>query len=294
MSTYYLSCCILPTHKEPVIGSWSLLGMLGCQEDESKDGLVLTCYFPDEVSLRRAVYETMRNALLFSPISTGKVQDQDWNAQWRETMEPVKISPTLWVSPTWLTPPLKSGEEWIRVEPKMAFGTGHHESTRLAVAAMEDFPESLKHKNVLDIGTGSGVLCFAARLMGARVCVGVEIDSACAENLNENLGENPGEGRIEFIVGTIDSLGKRARFDAVVMNVILTQGEPALGSAVTHLRERGYLAWSGLLNDDRDRAVSAAQKYGLYVVNEHAENEWVSVTFQKQSASGAPADGSGD
>lgn len=286
MTWYYLSCCILPVHRDQVIAAWSGLGMMGCREEETEEGLWLTSYFSDETTLQRATYETMRHGVLFSPIETGILKQQDWNRKWREQVEPVKMGERFWASPSWRPPAMNEGEFWIRVEPKMAFGTGHHESTRLAVAALEKCGEQLDGKRLLDIGAGSGVLCFAGRFLGASLCLGVEIDPDCTENLAENLRENPGNGVVGFLIGSVDTLAPGARFDMVVMNVILTEGQPVLRSAVDHLNPGGKLCWSGLLLEDRTRAVTTADDCDLAPIGEIIENEWCCLILEQRASNG--------
>ena len=108
----------------------------------------------------------------------------------------------------------------------MAFGTGHHETTRLAARAVVGEKRTFKNKRVLDIGSGSGVLCFVADRCGARACVGVELDACCRENMAENLRGNNPNGSINFIIGSIDAFKGTRCFSLIVMNMILTESSP--------------------------------------------------------------------
>ena len=116
-------------------------------------------------------------------------------------MKPALLANGFWVSPLWLTPPA-SAKYWIKIEPKMAFGTGHHETTRFTAVAIIACRRRINHSRILDIGTGSRVFCFTADACGASSCLGVEIDLQCCENLAEIRREN------EWWYGTFKKSGK--------------------------------------------------------------------------------------
>ncbi|MFP4163818.1 MAG: 50S ribosomal protein L11 methyltransferase [Chitinispirillaceae bacterium] len=254
-------------------------GMNGCVENQNHQGVELGIYFAQEADAR-AARESFKSILsLNSRIEF--IEDQDWNAKWRESMEPAQIAPSVWVSPQWLEPPEENRSIWIKIEPKMAFGTGHHETTRLAARELFAQKEHLYGKRLLDIGTGSGVLCFIADHMGSSFSLGVEIDQDCRENLVENKTDNPPSGRVDFIIGTLNSLKTEALFDTVVMNMLSTESEPLLDQISLILREGGMLIWSGILVSEKEEVILKANKFGLKLAGDHTENEWWSGRFEK-------------
>lgn len=206
-------------------------------------------------------------------IAIAEVADQDWNASWRESIQPVQLTPGTWVSPTWRAPAIAPGEHWIKIEPKMAFGTGHHESTRLAAWGISQAARSGATGSLLDIGTGSGVLCFAALNAGFTWCVGAEIDQDCRENLAENRSLNAPGSRVQFVIGSSNALA-RARFDTVVMNMIFNESAPLLGDVRALAAPGGRLVWSGILYEGRAEALDAAAAHGFELIAEQGENEW--------------------
>jgi ribosomal protein L11 methyltransferase len=220
------------------------------------------------------------NALAAVPetrvLSEQAVANQDWNAAWRESIQPVRLCAGVWVSPVWRPPRLNPTDHWIRIEPKMAFGTGHHETTRLAAEGIVACAAgSLPHHSLLDIGTGSGVLCFCAALHGYSNCTGVEIDPDCSENLAENVRLNAADGAaVRFVIGTTDSITRAARFDTIVMNMIFNESAPLLGFVSKALAPGGTLVWSGILAEGRQEAVDAARGAGFALQQERVENEW--------------------
>lgn len=257
------------------------LGMLGCEEQDVPEGIKLGVYFKDEATALTAA-ESLKNHMAVPEYSIGKIQNQDWNAKWRESMKPACIARGWYVSPVWLPPP-KSASHWIKIEPKMAFGTGHHETTRLASQAIIAENRRIKSKSVLDIGSGSGVLCFVADICGAKRCIGVELDECCRENMAENLRENIPHSRIDFIMGSTSSLKSPGAFSLVVMNMIHTESAPLLDNVALLLEPDGRLIWSGILKDEFGEAVAAAKKSGFDLISEKTENEWWCGVFVLQT-----------
>jgi ribosomal protein L11 methyltransferase len=272
---YYRVCGRLPAKEyELAIARWYARGMAGCEETAADDSAVaVTVYFNDKVSAERTAAELRQFAsggeVIFEP-----VVNEDWNARWRASMQPAQLAAGWWVSPVWLEPALEPGDRWIKIEPKMAFGTGHHETTRLAAQAIVALEPVVRGAALLDIGTGSGVLCFVAAMLGAARCTGIEIDPDCRENLSENLQGNSGVRQCSFVIGSLESVTPAARFDVMVMNMIHTESAPLLEKCSGHLAPGGTLIWSGILHDEYDRAVAAAGEFGFVLESPTRENEW--------------------
>ena len=272
-SSYCVDGTLSPEQRDIAMGIWYSLGMQGCEEESAGDKVRIKVYFPDEKTARSAADDFLSRDPDSDPQVYNVVQ-QDWNAQWRQTMKPAKIAPGFWVSPDWLPPPLKTDDHWIKIEPKMAFGTGHHETTRLASRSIISIRKQIANGRFLDIGTGSGILCFVADICGAKVCTGVEIDPDCRENLAENNKLNSHKASISFLIGTVDSLNETAKYEAVAMNMILTESTPVLKKAVSMLVEGGILIWSGILIEEKDIAIEKAKKAGCDLLREKSEHEW--------------------
>jgi len=262
-------------------------GTGGCVEGASSGGrLALTFYFEREDQAASAAAAFAETFSIDTP-SIGYVDDkQDWNAKWRESMEPARIADGVWVSPKWLEPPKEGRAAWIKIEPKMAFGTGHHETTRLAAKALIEGGGAVAGKSVIDIGTGSGILCFVADYLGAKRAVGVDIDGDCRENLAENLRDNPPRtgGSVAFIIGTLDAvrIDKDGCFDVVIMNMLLTESSPLLGQIIPVIKKDSVLIWSGILVDESKEAINAASSFGFKLSSTIIENEWWCGTFTPQ------------
>ncbi len=103
-----------------------------------------------------------------------EIENQNWNRQWEESIQPVEISPRIVITPSWHAVPHGGDRIVLVIDPKMSFGTGYHESTRLMLRMMER--AITKDSFVLDVGTGTGILAIAAVKLGARSAVGIDID----------------------------------------------------------------------------------------------------------------------
>jgi ribosomal protein L11 methyltransferase len=272
MITYCLNIIIPAEHYDQVLFRFINLGMTGCEEQNAAEGLLLKVYFNDRAAAQQAAAAAA--GITGRPDGAiDVVEPQDWNAVWRKSMKPACLSRGWWVSPLWL-PPHCTAKQWIKIEPKMAFGTGHHETTRLAAQALISRKKWLKGRRVLDLGTGSGVLCFVADCCGASQCLGAEIDPCCRENLAENLLLNAPSGRISFCIGSTGALKHAPLFDLAVMNMILTESAPLLSAVRSLLKPEGLLVWSGILADEHENTTKIASAHGFSLLSSETEKEW--------------------
>jgi ribosomal protein L11 methyltransferase len=212
-----------------------------------------------------------------------EIPDQDWNAQWKASMRAALVAPGIWVSPVWLAPPLSQGDHWIKIEPKTAFGTGHHATTRLAARGLT----SLRGKlflgfSLLDIGTGTGVLCFVAERCGAGRTLGIDNDPVCAGNLAENRVNNPSPFAGGFVIGALETFKPRPSFDCVIMNMLQIESQPLLSGVFRLLKSPGYLIWSGILIEEKKNVILDASQKGFALYEETTEEEWWCGIFIKK------------
>lgn len=204
-------------------------------------------------------------------IETEVVEDRDWNAQWEASLQPIEAGPFV-VAPSWTEiPPELAGRTVLRIDPKMAFGTGYHETTRLVLRLLADaVPEGAR---VLDVGTGTGVLALAALRLGADSAVGVDIDPWSVANGLDNAILNGQEGTFEVREGSLDVVPE-AGFDLVVANIISSILEPMLPGLVERATDRAPIVLSGLLATEREHVISVMEGLGRTLQSEGSENEW--------------------
>jgi len=215
-------------------------------------------------------------------VSAIEVDDEDWARRSQENLQPVTVGRiTVFPSLHLLTAspqPLAASPLSIIIIPSMGFGTGHHVTTRLCLAALQTI--DLAGQTVLDVGTGSGVLAIAADLLGAARALGLDYDEDAIQSARENLTLNPGARRVTF--ETVD-LAARAlpAADLVTANLtgaLLVREAAALLGAV---RPGGTLILSGIQSHERDEVRQAFA--AAAVVWERDEDGWVGIAVKKAS-----------
>ena len=221
------------------------LGALGAEETEGAPVAVKGCFADQAVWLHARAALADRSGL-----QSGDSPWEDWDRSWRERQTPVEVTPCLAVCPPWVDPPAHI-RHCIKLEAKMAFGTGSHESTRIAALLLEEL--DLRGKSLLDAGTGTGILSLYPAQLGARLAVGFDIDPVTGPCLCENLDLNPlpSGAKAVFYVGTLDALSPSMRFDVIVCNMIRTEAWPHLDAFPAFLKPGGCIIISGQRLEDQ-------------------------------------------
>jgi len=242
-------------------------GAAGLEERDS----CLIVYAPADRS--DAVLRALRH---FAGSAVGEptlVEDRDWSHAWREGLTVVEISPRLAIRPSFLEHRGPAGQATLIVDPGQAFGTGGHASTRLALGLLDELaPDELVASEVLDVGSGTGVLALAALALGARRAVAHDIDPLAAEAIGANAAANGLGERVLVFTGPVDAIGSR-RFDLVLANMLYTELLPLLGSIASRTRPRGAAIFSGLLEGERDAMERSLARAGLRVEATRTETD---------------------
>ncbi|OGG55456.1 MAG: hypothetical protein A3F84_01470 [Candidatus Handelsmanbacteria bacterium RIFCSPLOWO2_12_FULL_64_10] len=211
------------------------------------------------------------------PAVVAEVPEERWGEQWRAFFQPVRATDRMVVGPPWAEMEAGPGGMVIVIEPKMAFGTGRHESTRLALRALERAVGP--GDRVLDLGTGSGVLGIAAAKLGAR-CVAVDIDPVALDNARENVAANGVADRVEVLCGSIDAV-REAGFDVIVANIQTHVLVPLLGDLRGRLRRGGRLILSGILDREEVQIREALRRTAWGEPEVIREGEWIGVVAER-------------
>jgi ribosomal protein L11 methyltransferase len=203
------------------------------------------------------------------------VADRDWTEPFRERFRPAIVSERFAVAPPWHEGswPFPAHERLI-IYPAMAFGCGSHETTRLALGALER--TDCGRRSVLDVGTGSGILAIAAARLGASRIVGLDVDPVAIENALENRRLNDLAARVDLFVGTLDALGGAAAFDVIVANMLSSEFLPLVQRLAGLLKpsEASVLIVSGFLVEERAVVEDAMRAAGLQVHARRTLGEW--------------------
>ena len=239
----------------------------------------LTAYVRKDKYNKEAVENILGNFPMQSKFTlTEKViEGEDWNKEWEQNyFKPIKIGEELVIRSSFHESFPKSEIEII-IDPKMAFGTGHH-STTAGMSRML-LEEDLSGKSVIDMGTGTGILAILAKKRGAEKTVGIDIDVFAIENAEENGCLNNEE--IEWIAGDDNALKNLEPADIFLANINLNVITGNLNKYVEKLKCGGKIFLSGFLVSDRERIVTEATKYGLRKVKEDSENNWLVMVWEK-------------
>ena len=255
------------------------LADLDFESFEEADDYVLG-YIPSPrwSDVKREQIESWLNANdIKASITEEVVADRNWNQLWEETIGPVAVPPFL-VKPTWREVPFEHRElVMLEIDPKMSFGTGYHESTRLMLRLI---PDAVKAGDrVLDAGTGTGILAIAAIKFGAASATAFDIDPWSQENAVENFYINGVKDRIDMVLGGIEHV-LPGEYDVVLANINLNVILGLLPEFAGRLARGGVLLLSGVLISDRARVVSEAEKSGFRLTEEQRENEWWAGSFR--------------
>jgi ribosomal protein L11 methyltransferase len=214
-----------------------------------------------------------------------EVPDENWAERSQAALTPVTVQ-RLTVAPPWtITDELRAHAPGpiVVIRPSMGFGTGHHASTRLCLALVQDL--DLSGASVLDIGTGSGVLAIAAKVLGAARVVGIDVDGDAIDNARENAEMNGLNGSIELRQADLDDETRdpAATFDVVLANLTGGLLEHAAGAISSAAALPGALVISGYQRHEAGRVLDALGRFGWELDAEREDSGWVGARLRRAS-----------
>jgi len=280
-----LTYLLPPDLEDALVADLFEAGTLGVQSAPAADGrLLLSAWFPEGAS-PEIDSESWRSRGV-EAVGREVQPDTDWLALWREKAQPFPVASGFFVDPrepgepgvpAWLPADIPAGRRLLHLPARGAFGTGSHESTSLVLSLLEEI--DLAGQRVLDVGTGTGVLCFAALLLGARGAVGFDVDLTAPFHGLENRRLNPpataGGPEPVFFAGTTAALRASPHFDLALVNVVPEQILPELPQIVRCLKPRGAAILSGILVERGRQVLERARGLGLAEVARREAGDWV-------------------
>lgn len=205
------------------------------------------------------------------------IPEQNWNAQWESDFAPVVVGEFCTIRAHFHEIDIATQHEVV-ITPKMSFGTGHHDTTRLMIAQMQDVP--FVGKKVLDFGTGTGVLAILAAKLGAESIDAVDNDSWAYENSLENVAAN-GVSGINVIHGTLSSVPE-GQYDLILANINRHILLDTMTDLYQKLMPTGRIFMSGLLLQDEGIICEAAASVGFVLTDKKVGNNWLLLEFIKE------------
>lgn len=255
----------------------------GWEETPMDDGLKITLYLEDH-ALGRTIAKEFQTRFHDAVVTCAEEEPEDWAMAWKDFFNPVNCGETFKIFPPWLEENEDNGTTHIVIEPKMAFGTGHHPTTSLCLATIGDFSKSGAIKpgrTFLDLGTGSGILGIGLAKLGLKG-VGLDIDPLAIPCAVENAKANDVADALDLAVGTIESVGEDVLFDVVVANILSGPLIEMAPDILAHVASGGSLILSGILADKQSDAVANAYaKRGLGRPQRFVEGEWVCLVWKR-------------
>ena len=277
MNTVELTIPVDENQHEVLIARLEEFGFNGFRQDEG----ALRAYISTEdwsAGKSQYVASWLKKQGAHGPVEERIIEEQNWNALWEETLQPMRVGP-FWIKPTWAEAPTEAdGAIVLDIDPKMSFGTGYHESTRLMLQFLPDLVS--EGDVILDAGTGTGVLAIAAVHLGAKKVLAFDVSEWSDVNARENCEQNGVAESVEVRHGDIGVVPESG-FDGILANIerdILIDMLPDFAEKVT---PGGYVALAGLLIEDQPPMREAIAANGFTIAREATENEWWAVVLRK-------------
>jgi ribosomal protein L11 methyltransferase len=215
------------------------------------------------------------NASAESDIRVEELPDQDWNRQWAQSVRPIRIGQRIAIRPSWEPVALQAGDIEIVLDPKQAFGTGHHATTRMLLEWLEDLIHG--GESVLDVGAGSGILAMVALRLGAASALGVECDPVAVNCARDYAKENGFGYSLEFLCGTLEEVDRQGelRPDLVLANLDRQTLLLLCDELAQYVSHGARLLLSGILLDQEQEIVEAYSKVGAMLSQRREQDGWV-------------------
>jgi ribosomal protein L11 methyltransferase len=240
-------------------------GASGAEQRDAEDGgSGVTLYLYTTSGARESVVAAAVGVVGSERVRVEEVVARDWSEEWKKGLRAIEVSPRLRVRPSFDASVPGRGQRDLVIDPGQAFGTGGHESTRLALRWIDALRGELAGASgVLDVGAGTGVLALAALALGAERATAFDLDPLAAPAARENAVVNGHAAALRVFTGPIESLADTARFRGVVANMLRRELEPVLPVLASHVAPDGWVVFSGLLDDEVAAWTERAEGVGL-------------------------------
>lgn len=280
MGYYEFTVNIADESKDALLQKMSEMGCLGMVENTKNT----VAYFSDVPGIETTKEEidnfkaVLKQSGLDHEFSYDYIfiSERDWNESWKKKFKPIDVGDNFSILPPWEDK--KDGRIHLIIDPGMAFGTGHHETTKTCLLYIEKFSSQTSKDRFLDVGTGTGILAIAASKLGFKQITGVDIDPLAVDAAIRNARHNDLRN-IEIIEGGISSA--EGTYDFIAANLlseILISIAPEIAS---RLNTSGTALLSGILIGQEDGVIAAMEKAGLTFHEKFIDGRWVSLILTR-------------
>ncbi len=264
-------------------------------EGPADDGIAYLSFYVEEGQDSKELLDRVKEALeelrMFMDIgectiTESQTEDKDWINNWKQYFHQFYVDDIL-IIPSWEEVKEEDKDRMIiHIDPGTAFGTGMHETTQLCMRQLKKYVT--EDTDLLDVGTGSGILSIAALKLGAKHAVGTDLDPCAISATKENLEANDiPEGSMDVLIGNIiddpevqDRVGY-GKYDIVAANILADVLVPLTPVICHQMKKGGIYITSGIIDEKEETVVEAVKAAGLEVLEITHQGEWVSVTARK-------------
>ena len=280
MAYYEFTIKVPETFKDTLIHRLSEAGCLGVIENDE----FLVAYFPEkldisdvktDLSIMKAILEKAGRSHELS-YECALIPEQDWNAAWKKDFRPVDAGERFTILPPWEEK--RPGRINLVIDPGMAFGTGHHETTRSCLTLMEKYATIPKKNSFLDLGTGTGILAIAASKLGYRRVIGIDTDPLAVDAARKNIETNR-TPEVDIREGSLSEIDET--FDVIAANLISGVLVQLAGELSAALNTGGIAILSGILSGQEGEVIEAMSAAGLRTLERYHDGKWVSLVVER-------------
>lgn len=246
---------------------------------ETDEGL--SAYIPEE-DFSEAVLQALiaKYSDMTAIASSWKsLERKNWNEEWERSYEPIEVGKDIRVRATFHEPNPDFTYDLL-IQPKMSFGTGHHETTWLVMNEQLSLPQA--GLAIMDVGCGTGILAILASKLGATSLLGFDIDEWAVENTVENFAMNGLGEEAKVFKGTINEVPVENMFGGILANINRNILLDEIPKYVQHLLPGGWLVTSGFYEMDQQDIERCAAESGLKKLRSNTRNQWATVVFEKE------------
>jgi ribosomal protein L11 methyltransferase len=254
-----------------------------------EDEITVSIYYPaaeDSPGRRQRIEEILWHMSQLYPIPAPAfetVQEEDWANAWKQHYRPLRIGRRLFICPAWETVASRPDELVIKMDPGMAFGTGLHPTTQMCLEALEG--RARPGMDVLDMGTGSGILAIAAALHGACSVLALDTDEVAVQSARHNCILNGVSDTVLVRRGSLADLDPNQGWDLMLANILAPVIVDLLGGGMAkYLRPGGHVVLSGIIEDQAPEVEDALRREGLFRLERLQIKDWVALVAGRPGA----------